>query len=662
MPSPQVLAHAIRALSMDAVQRAKSGHPGAPMGLADVAQVLWNRYLRHNPANPDWPDRDRFVLSNGHASMLLYSLLYLSGYNLTIEDIKSFRQLHSRTPGHPECGLTPGVETTTGPLGQGLANAVGMALAERSLAQRYNKPGFNIVDHYTYVFVGDGCLMEGISHEACSLTGTLRLSKLIVFYDDNGVSIDGHVSGWFTDNTAERFRAYGWHVVDKLDGHNPDAVAAAIEAAQKADRPSLLCCQTVIGWGAEKKAGQASCHGAPLGDEEITAARKKMNWKHKPFFIPQEIRKAWSARQRGKDAEAQWRSMLSAYRQRWPDLAAEFERRAQGDLPESWRLAAEELVQRLAAEKKDMATRKASSIVLNHYRSYLPELLGGSADLAESNSTLWPGARSVVNQRGNYIYFGVREFAMTAISSGLALHGGFIPYAATFLTFSDYARNAVRLAALMRQRVILIYTHDSVGLGEDGPTHQPIEHLASLRLIPNLDVWRPADAAESAVAWQQAVLRLDGPSALNFSRQTLPSMERSPTELKNIKRGAYIMRDCDGTPELIVIATGSEVSLGLSVWQTWCEQGRRVRLVSMPCAEVYARQNEAYCHAVLPPTIDRRLIIEAGSTAWWRQYAGQHGHVFGLNTYGESAPGAQLMAHFGFDAQSILAEADHLFL
>lgn len=661
MSSPQVLANAIRALSMDAVQHAASGHPGAPMGMADIAQVLWNKYLRHNPANPQWPNRDRFVLSNGHASMLLYSLLYLSGYDLSIDDIKNFRQLHSRTPGHPEYGLTPGVETTTGPLGQGLANAVGMALAERHLAQRYNQPEFDLVDHYTYVFVGDGCLMEGISHEACSLAGTLGLSKLIVFYDDNGVSIDGQVGGWFTDDTVNRFRAYGWHVIANINGHDPDAVAAAIEEAQTSQQASLLCCQTVIGWGAEKKAGQASCHGAPLGDEEIAAARQKMNWQCEPFVIPPDIRAAWSARQRGEQLQQQWQALLNDYRQRWPNLAAEFERRNRAELPESWLHASKQLIKHLADEKKNMATRKASAVVLDHYRQHLPELLGGSADLGESNATWWPQARSVVQQQGNYIYFGVREFAMTAISSGLALHGGFIPYAATFLTFSDYARNAVRMAALMHQRVILIYTHDSVGLGEDGPTHQPVEHLSALRLIPNVDVWRPSDAVESAVAWRQAVLRADGPSALNFSRQSLTAMEHSAEEIANMARGAYIMRDCDKIPELIIIATGSEVSLALTVWQTWRQQGRQVRLVSMPCAEVYARQEQRYRHEVLPTEIDRRLIIEAGTTAWWHQYAGQHGHIYGLDSYGASAPGDHVMSHFGFDAQSILAETDHLF-
>ena len=662
MPSPQALAHAIRALSMDAVQGAASGHPGAPMGMADIAQVLWNHYLRHNPLNPRWPDRDRFVLSNGHASMLLYSLLHLSGYDLSIDDIKNFRQLHSRTPGHPEYGLTPGVETTTGPLGQGLANAVGMALAERTLAQRYNKPGFSIVDHHTYVFVGDGCLMEGISHEACSLAGTLGLSRLIVFYDDNGVSIDGQVRGWFTDNTAERFHAYGWHVIDSINGHDSEAIADAIDSARANERPSLLCCQTVIGWGADKKAGQASCHGAPLGEEEINAARRTMAWPHEPFVIPQEIRDAWLARARGQKAEERWSGLLAAYRQKWPRLAAEFERRLRGDLPDSWLTASRKLIKRLASEKKSMATRKASALILSRYRPQLPELLGGSADLAESNATLWPEARSVVEKRGNYIYFGVREFAMTAVSSGLSLHGGFIPYAATFLTFSDYARNAVRMAALMRQRVILIYTHDSVGLGEDGPTHQPVEHLASLRLMPNLDVWRPGDAVESAVAWRQAVLRTDGPSALNFSRQTLPGVEHSAEEVANMARGAYIMRDCDARPDLIIIATGSELSLGLAAWRTWSERGRRVRLVSMPCAELYERQEESYRHAVLPPTAGKRLVIEAGTSAWWRQYAGPQGRIIGLDTYGESAPGAKALAHFGFDIQSVVAEAGNLFL
>ena len=661
MPSPQLLAHAIRALSMDAVQHAASGHPGAPMGMADVAQVLWHNYLRHNPTNPQWPDRDRFILSNGHAAMLLYALLYLSGYDLSIEDIKSFRQLHSRTPGHPEYGVTPGVEATTGPLGQGLANAVGMALAEKNLAQHYNKAGFDIVNHYTYVFVGDGCLMEGISHEACSLAGVLRLAKMIVFYDDNGVSIDGKVDGWFTDRTADRFRAYGWHVIDKINGHDHAAIATAIDEARAATRPSLLCCQTIIGWGAGRKAGQASCHGAPLGEEEIAAARKKMNWPYEPFVVPEDIRAAWSARRRGSEAEHKWQARLADYCKRWPDLAAEFDRRIKADLPQAWLDASAALIKTLATEKKGLATRKASGIILRNYHSYLPELLGGSADLAESNATLRPQARSVVERQGNYIYFGVREFAMTAFSSGLALHGGFIPYAATFLVFSDYARNAVRLAALMQQRLILIYTHDSIALGEDGPTHQPIEHLASLRLIPNLDVWRPADAVESAVAWRQAILRNDGPSALVFSRQTVTCMQHSNKEIDCMERGAYIARDCGDTPEFIIIATGSELSLALSVWQVWQEQQRQVRLVSMPCAEAYQRQEESYRHSVLPPGIEKRLIIEAGASAWWHQYAGRYGRVYGLDRYGASAPGAQLLSHFGFDKQSVLSASEHWF-
>ncbi len=657
MPSRRQLANAVRALSMDAVQRAKSGHPGAPMGMADIAEVLWNDYLRHNPSNPGWVDRDRFVLSNGHAAMLLYSLLHLSGYKLPIEQIRNFRQLHAQTPGHPEYGCAPGVETTTGPLGQGLSNAVGMALAEKVLAARFNRPGFEIVDHHTYVFAGDGCLMEGVSHEACSLAGTLGLSKLIMVYDDNGVSIDGDVKGWFTDDTPGRFRAYGWHVVEDVDGHDADTVARAFDAARgETARPSLLCCRTTIGFGAPNKQGGADCHGAPLGDEEVALARKTLGWEHAPFEVPDEIYAGWDARQTGQALEDEWRERFEAYRKEHPGLAVEFDRRMRGELAQDWPERSASLIIAAHEAGQDAATRKASGDALTACSEALPELVGGSADLAGSNVTLGPQSKTIRKDAadGNYVYFGVREFAMTAISSGLCLHGGFIAYAATFLTFSDYARNAVRLAALMKQGVILVYTHDSIGLGEDGPTHQPIEHLSSLRLMPNLDVWRPCDAVETAVAWKCAIERRDGPTAMALSRQTLPHLARVAETLAHVLHGGYVLHDGDpqAALELIVIATGSEVAPSLDACRRLNDRGRRVRLVSMPCAEAFERQDETYRDAVLPPGV-RRLVVEAAAPGWWYKYAGGDGEVIGLESYGESAPGGVLFGHFGFTAERI---------
>ncbi len=663
MPSRRQLANAVRALSMDAVQRAKSGHPGAPMGMADIAEVLWNDCLRHNPSNPGWADRDRFVLSNGHAAMLLYSLLHLSGYDLPLEQLKSFRRLHAQTPGHPEYRCAPGVETTTGPLGQGLSNAVGMALAEKILAARFNRPGFDIVDHYTYAFAGDGCLMEGVSHEACSLAGTLGLSKLITVYDDNGISIDGKVEGWFTDDTPARFRAYGWHVIEGVDGHDADAVARAFAAARaETARPSLLCCKTTIGFGAPNKQGGADCHGAPLGDDEIARAREALGWEHAPFAIPDEIYAGWDARAKGQTFEDEWRALFERYKKTHPDLADEFERRARGELPPGWDTHVAAFIRKVHEAGEDVATRKASGDALTACGEILPELIGGSADLAGSNVTLGPNSKAIGRDDadGNYIYFGVREFAMTAISSGLSLHGGFIAYGATFLTFSDYARNAVRLAALMKQRVILIYTHDSIGLGEDGPTHQPIEHLSSLRLMPGLDVWRPCDAVESAVAWKCAIERRDGPSAMAFSRQTLAHIARDGEQLAHIAHGGYVLYDGEAQTrsplELVVIATGSELGPALAACRRLDADGRRVRLVSMPCAEAFERQDEMYRRAVLPPGV-KRLVVEAAAPDWWYKYAGSDGRVIGIQTYGESAPGDVLFEHFGFKAEHILETA-----
>ncbi len=658
MPSRRDLANAIRALSMDAVEKAKSGHPGAPMGMADIAEVLWNDFMRHNPTNPDWPNRDRFVLSNGHGSMLIYSLLHLTGYDLSIDDLKNFRQLHSKTPGHPEYGYTPGVETTTGPLGQGITNAVGMALAEKVLGAQFNRPGHHIIDHYTYVFLGDGCLMEGVSHEACSLAGTWGLGKLIAFWDDNGISIDGHVEGWFSDDTPKRFEAYGWHVIRDVDGHDPDAVAKAIaEARAVNDRPSLICTKTVIGYGAPNLCGSHDCHGAPLGEDEIKAARENLGWPYPPFEVPEEIYQAWDAREKGKQWEAEWNEKFAAYKAEFPELAAELERRLSGELPETWETFAEGMVHQVAAEAQDMATRKASQVVLNHLGPELPELLGGSADLTGSNLTNWKGSVSITRTvaDGNYIHYGVREFGMAAIMNGIKLHGGFIPYGGTFLVFSDYARNGIRMSALMKLGVIYVFTHDSIGLGEDGPTHQPIEHVPSLRIIPNLHVWRPCDAVETAVAWRCAIERKDGPSVLALTRQGVPHQPRNESQLADIARGGYVLKDCDGTPEAILIATGSEVALAVGAAEALAAEGRRVRVVSMPNANLFLEQDEAYRESVLPAEVTARVAVEAAHSNFWYQFVGCKGRVVGIDRFGESAPAKQLFEEFGFTVDNVVA-------
>jgi len=653
MASRKDLANAIRALSMDAVQKANSGHPGAPMGMADIAEVLWNDFLSHNPANPHWGNRDRFVLSNGHGSMLHYSLLHLSGYDLPMSELENFRQLHSATPGHPEYGDTPGIETTTGPLGQGLANAVGMALSEKVLAAHFNQPDFAVIDHFTYVFMGDGCLMEGISHEACSLAGTLGLGKLIGFWDDNGISIDGEVKGWFTDDTAARFRAYGWHVLEGVDGHDPGQVAQAIkEARAETARPSLICCRTIIGWGSPGKQGTEATHGAALGEDEVARVRETIGWPHLPFEIPAEIYAAWDARERGAAAESQWQALIERYRSSHPGRAAELERRLAGELPEGWSDAVREHIDAAAAAGKDDATRKFSQASLNAYGPLLPELIGGSADLTGSNNNNWSGSVPVTAAEpgGNYIYFGVREFAMSAIMNGVALHGGFIPYSGTFLVFSDYARNAVRMAALMKLRNIFVYTHDSIGLGEDGPTHQPVEHASSLRLIPNMSVWRPCDGVETAVAWQAAVERRDGPTGLLLSRQKLAHQARTPEQVANIARGGYVLLDSDGTPEVIVIATGSEVNLAVQAAGRW---PGRVRVVSMPSCDVFEAQDADYREQVLPADVTRRVAIEAGVTPLWYKYVGAGGRIIGLDRFGESAPAADLFEYLGFTVDKV---------
>ncbi|MBR9909859.1 MAG: transketolase [Gammaproteobacteria bacterium] len=664
MPTRAELANAIRALSMDAVQQANSGHPGAPMGMADIAEVLWNDYLKHNPANPAWVDRDRFVLSNGHGSMLIYSLLHLSGYDLPIEELKNFRQLHSKTPGHPEYGYAPGVETTTGPLGQGLTNAVGMALAEKILAAQFNRPGHDIVDHNTYVFLGDGCLMEGISHEASSLAGTLGLGKLIAFYDDNGISIDGEVEGWFTDDTPKRFEAYGWQVIPGVDGHDSAAIKAAIEAARaEGDRPTLICCKTVIGFGSPNKQGKEECHGAPLGVEEVALARKNLNWTAAPFEIPAAIAQRWNARDAGAERENQWLGQFEAYREQHPQLAAEFERRViKGELPADFAAKADAYIQECQQKAEKIASRKASQNCLNAFGPLLPELLGGSADLAGSNLTLWSGAKGVsaTEADGNYIYYGVREFGMSAIMNGIALHGGFINYGATFLMFMEYARNAVRMAALMKQQSIFVYTHDSIGLGEDGPTHQPVEQIASLRMTPNMHAWRPCDTVESAVAWKAAIERRDGPSALIFSRQGLVPQARDAAQVSSIGRGGYILKDCSGTPDAIVIATGSEVQLAVSAAEQLSAQGKQVRVVSMPCAEVFCAQDAAYRQQVLPLEVSARVAVEAAQEDYWYKFVGLDGRVVGMSSFGESAPGDQLMQHFGFSAENVVAALEEV--
>lgn len=662
MSSRKELANAIRALSMDAVQKANSGHPGAPMGMADIAEVLWRDYMNHNPTNPNWADRDRFVLSNGHGSMLIYSLLHLTGYDLPITELENFRQLHSKTPGHPEYGYTPGVETTTGPLGQGIANAVGMAIAERTLAAQFNRPGHDIVNHHTYAFLGDGCMMEGISHEVCSLAGTLKLGKLTAFYDDNGISIDGHVEGWFTDNTAERFEAYGWHVIRGVDGHNSDAIKAAIEDARKVtDKPSLLMCKTTIGFGSPNKAGSHEAHGAPLGAAEIEATRKALGWNYAPFEIPQEIYSQWDAKEAGKAKESAWDKKFAAYQAAFPELAAEFKRRISGELPANWAEESKKFIDHLQANPAKIASRKASQNALEAFGKVLPEFLGGSADLAPSNLTMWSGSKPLNEDlAGNYIHYGVREFGMSAIMNGIALHGGFLPYGATFLMFMEYARNAVRMAALMKIRNIFVYTHDSIGLGEDGPTHQPVEQMASLRVTPNMNTWRPCDQVESAVAWQFAIQRNDGPSALIFSRQNLAQMDRTPEQVANISRGGYILKDCAGQPELIFIATGSEVELAVNAADQLTAEGRKVRVVSMPTTEVFDKQDAAYRESVLPAAVSARVAVEAGIADFWYKYVGLNGTVVGMTTFGESAPAELLFKEFGFTVDNVVAKAKAL--
>ncbi|WP_416427297.1 transketolase [Pseudomonas sp. App30] len=662
MPSRRERANAIRALSMDAVQKANSGHPGAPMGMADIAEVLWRDFLKHNPTNPSFANRDRFVMSNGHGSMLVYSLLHLTGYDLSIDDLKNFRQLHSRTPGHPEFGYTPGVETTTGPLGQGLANAVGFAIAEKTLGAQFNRPGHNIVDHHTYVFLGDGCMMEGISHEVASLAGTLDLGKLIAFYDDNGISIDGEVEGWFTDDTPKRFEAYNWQVIRNVDGHDADEIKTAIETARKSDRPTLICCKTTIGFGSPNKQGKEESHGAPLGAEEIALTRAALKWNHGPFEIPADIYAEWDAKEAGRALEADWDQRFAAYSAAHPELANEFIRRMAGELPADFAAKADAWIAEVVAKGETIASRKASQNALNAYGPLLPELLGGSADLAGSNLTFWKGSKSVSAEApgGNYLHYGVREFGMGAIMNGIALHGGFVPYGATFLIFMEYCRNAVRMSALMKKRVLYVFTHDSIGLGEDGPTHQPIEQLASLRCTPNLDTWRPADAVESAVAWKHAIQRNDGPSALIFSRQNLQNQPRDAAQLADIARGGYILKDCDGEPELILIATGSEVDLAVKAQAKLTEQGRKVRVVSMPCTSVFEAQDASYKQAVLPLEVSARIAIEAAHADYWYKYVGLEGRVIGMTTFGESAPAAALFEEFGFTVDNIVGTAEEL--
>ncbi|SUJ05945.1 transketolase [Serratia marcescens] len=662
MSSRKELANAIRALSMDAVQKANSGHPGAPMGMADIAEVLWRDYLSHNPTNPHWADRDRFVLSNGHGSMLIYSLLHLTGYDLPMRELENFRQLHSKTPGHPEYGYTPGVETTTGPLGQGIANAVGFAIAERTLAAQFNRPGHDIVDHHTYAFMGDGCMMEGISHEVCSLAGTLKLGKLTAFYDDNGISIDGHVDGWFTDDTALRFEAYGWHVVRNVDGHNPDAIKAAIEEARKVtDKPSLLMCKTVIGFGSPNKAGTHDVHGAALGAAEVAATREALGWKYAAFEIPQDIYAQWDAKEAGQAKEAAWNDKFAAYAKAFPELAAEFKRRMNGELPADWKADAKAFVEKLQANPANIASRKASQNALEAFGKVLPEFLGGSADLAPSNLTMWSGSKALnVDPAGNYIHYGVREFGMTAITNGIALHGGFLPYSATFLMFVEYARNAVRMAALMKLRNVFVYTHDSIGLGEDGPTHQPVEQLASLRVTPNMSTWRPCDQVESAVAWQYGIERNDGPTTLVFSRQNLTQQPRTAEQLANVYRGGYVLKDCAGTPDVILIATGSEVGITVEAADKLTAAGRKVRVVSMPSTDAFDKQDAAYRESVLPAAVTARVAVEAGIADYWYKYVGLNGAIVGMTTFGESAPAEQLFAEFGFTVDNVVAKAQAL--
>jgi transketolase len=664
MSSRKELANAIRVLSMDAVQKANSGHPGAPMGMADIAEVLWRDFMNHNPTNPNWADRDRFVLSNGHGSMLIYSLLHLTGYDLSIDDLKNFRQLHSKTPGHPEYGYAPGIETTTGPLGQGISNAVGMAIAEKSSAAQFNRDNFDIVDHFTYVFLGDGCLMEGISHEACSLAGTLGLGKLIAFWDDNGISIDGKVEGWFSDDTPKRFEAYGWHVVAGVDGHDPAAISAAIEAGRKeTGKPTMICCKTVIGFGSPNKSGSHNCHGAPLGAEEIIATRKFLNWSPGAFEIPEDIYKQWDANAAGTDKENDWGTLFAQYADKHPELAAEFKRRMAGDMPANWAQESQAYIQKLQDNPEKIATRKASQNCLNAYGPLLPEFMGGSADLAGSNLTIWSGSKGLTadDASGNYIYYGVREFGMSAIMNGIALHGGFVPYGATFLMFVEYARNAVRMAALMKQRSIFVYTHDSIGLGEDGPTHQAVEQVASLRLTPNLDNWRPCDPVESAIAWKSAIERQDGPTTLIFTRQGVPQFERSAEQLANVSKGGYVLSDDQGLPDVILIGTGSEVSLAMDAAVILRQQGRKVRVVSMPSTDVFDAQSIEYKEAVLPSAVINRVAVEALIADYWYKYVGLNGKIIGMTTFGESAPANELFEYFGITTEKVVEAAASFF-
>lgn len=659
----QLLANAIRMLSVDAIQKANSGHPGAPMGMADIAEVVWRRHLRHNPKNPQWFNRDRYIQSNGHGSMLIYALLHLTGYDLSMDDIRDFRQLHSRTPGHPEYGYTPGVETTTGPLGQGVANAVGMAIAEKALAAEFNKPGFNIVDHHTWLFLGDGCLMEGISHEACGLAGTLKLGNLIAIWDDNGISIDGHVEGWFAEDTAARFRAYGWHVIEGVDGHEPEEVDAAVrEAKSVTDKPSLLCCKTIIGFGSPNKANSHDCHGSALGADEVALVRERLQWPYAPFEIPGEIYAAWDATEKGAQVQQEWDALFADYAKQWPELAAEFTRRMKGDLPAGWAENMQKYVHDLQSHPAALATRQVSQKCLNHFADMLPELMGGSADLSPSNLTRHQKSVDFTgeNPAGNYISYGVREFGMSAIMNGLALHGGFIPYGGTFLMFMEYARNALRMAALMKIRSVFVYTHDTIGLGEDGPTHQPVEQLASLRLTPNMETWRGCDQVEVAVAWQQAIERKDGPTSLVLTRQPLAQQPRTAAQLAEIARGGYVLSDCDGQPEMILISAGSEIELVVSAAKALTEEGRKVRVVSMPCTERFDNQDAAYKESVLPKAVRKRLAVEASIAGFWERYVGLDGKVIGMTSFGESAPANVLFKHFGFTPENVLAQAREL--
>ncbi|EIA5514377.1 transketolase [Escherichia coli] len=659
----QLLANAIRMLSVDAIQKANSGHPGAPMGMADIAEVVWRRHLRHNPKNPQWFNRDRYVQSNGHGSMLIYALLHLTGYDLSMDDIRDFRQLHSRTPGHPEYGYTPGVETTTGPLGQGVANAVGMAIAEKALAAEFNKPGFNIVDHHTWLFLGDGCLMEGISHEACGLAGTLKLGNLIAIWDDNGISIDGHVEGWFAEDTAARFRAYGWHVIEGVDGHDPEEVDAAVrEAKSVTDKPSLLCCKTIIGFGSPNKANSHDCHGSALGADEVALVRERLQWPYAPFEIPGEIYAAWDATEKGAQVQQEWDALFADYAKQWPELAAEFTRRMKGDLPAGWVENMQKYVHDLQSHPAALATRQVSQKCLNHFADMLPELMGGSADLSPSNLTRHQKSVDFTgeNPAGNYISYGVREFGMSAIMNGLALHGGFIPYGGTFLMFMEYARNALRMAALMKIRSVFVYTHDTIGLGEDGPTHQPVEQLASLRLTPNMETWRGCDQVEVAVAWQQAIERKDGPTSLVLTRQPLAQQPRTAAQLAEIARGGYVLSDCDGQPEMILISAGSEIELVVSAAKALTEEGRKVRVVYLPCTERFDNQDAAYKESVLPKAVRKRLAVEASIAGFWERYVGLNGKVIGMTSFGESAPANVLFKHFGFTPENVLAQAREL--